>query len=142
MLLIVREKFKLGLIKFSDGIKRIEDLTLLLETEIFNCKLPASHFTPSTAHPPLISAGSRPTAGCGWRGGHKSPSTAAELEWLSTYMDDSFTDFPASEIATASVDFHGRGRSKRSRAANQAVAGESAEVARRCTHCASAKTPQ
>ncbi|KAG6432327.1 hypothetical protein SASPL_103903 [Salvia splendens] len=67
---------------------------------------------------------------------------AAELEWLSTYMDDSFTDFPASEIKTASVDFPGRGRSKRSGAANQAVAGESAEVARRCTHCASEKTPQ
>ncbi|XP_042052602.1 GATA transcription factor 4-like [Salvia splendens] len=67
---------------------------------------------------------------------------AAELEWLSTYMDDSFTDFPASEIATASVDFHGRGRSKRSRAANGVNQGESAEVARRCTHCASEKTPQ
>ncbi|XP_047977799.1 GATA transcription factor 4-like [Salvia hispanica] len=67
---------------------------------------------------------------------------AAELEWLSTYMDDSFTDFPASEIAiaAASVDFHGRGRSKRSRAVNQGESG--AEVARRCTHCASEKTPQ
>ncbi|KAL1543367.1 GATA-binding factor 2 [Salvia divinorum] len=67
----------------------------------------------------------------------------AELEWLSTYMDDSFTDFPASEVANASVDFHGRAQSKRSRAANGVNrAAESAEAARRCTHCASEKTPQ
>ncbi|XP_057807317.1 GATA transcription factor 2-like [Salvia miltiorrhiza] len=80
---------------------------------------------------------------------------AAELEWLSNYMDDSFTDFPASELASASVNFHGmsgkgfhgRARSKRSRPVtsageNQAPGGGGAEVARRCTHCASEKTPQ
>ncbi|KAI3444742.1 hypothetical protein Pfo_001407 [Paulownia fortunei] len=96
---------------------------------------------------------------------------AAELEWLSNYMDDSFTDFPEDELTAAAnfhsknaAGFHGRARSKRSRPSASATvenpmtsggnvktgenfvsndAGtENAEVARRCTHCASEKTPQ
>ncbi|KAL8062426.1 hypothetical protein ABFX02_02G146700 [Erythranthe guttata] len=101
---------------------------------------------------------------------------AAELEWLSTYMDDSFVDFPAGEPSAAAsfqlksaAGFHGRARSKRSRPSSASLAveiprpidvggvsvkkeegsfvrngrgAEDAEVARRCTHCASEKTPQ
>ncbi|KAK4411237.1 GATA transcription factor 4 [Sesamum angolense] len=92
---------------------------------------------------------------------------AAELEWLSNYMDDSFTDFPANELNSAvsfhqknSTGFHGRARSKRSRPSTSATTEsatpngskvenfgngsgrENTEVARRCTHCASEKTPQ
>ncbi|KAL3833100.1 hypothetical protein ACJIZ3_007836 [Penstemon smallii] len=80
---------------------------------------------------------------------------AAELEWLSNYMDDSFTDFPANTLTAANfysqnrVAFHGRARSKRSRPSASAtvqnpasVNGENEEVARRCSHCASEKTPQ
>ncbi|GFP80908.1 gata transcription factor 4 [Phtheirospermum japonicum] len=101
---------------------------------------------------------------------------AAELEWLSNYMDDSFADFPANELTAAAASFHskinaagfhGRPRSKRSRPSissasfenpmsicgnvkkEEIIMGninggntESGEVARRCTHCASEKTPQ
>ncbi|KAK6162566.1 hypothetical protein DH2020_002407 [Rehmannia glutinosa] len=98
---------------------------------------------------------------------------AAELEWLSNYMDDSFADFPANELTAAAANFHsrneagfyGRARSKRSRPSTSGTAGnpmasggnvtrednfvrnggyntDSTEVARRCTHCASEKTPQ
>ncbi|KAH6825770.1 GATA transcription factor 4 [Perilla frutescens var. hirtella] len=91
---------------------------------------------------------------------HVPTEEAAELEWLSNYMDDSFTDFPANELTSASVNFHsinakgfhGRARSKRSRPPSTSAAGENqtpslkseenADVARRCTHCASEKTPQ
>ncbi|KAG8391586.1 hypothetical protein BUALT_Bualt01G0202900 [Buddleja alternifolia] len=99
------------------------------------------------------------------------PDDAAELEWLSTYMDDSFTDFSANEFMTSAASktstvFHGRARSKRSRPSTSATIeqnqigdiikkeerfftsgstdpnGGSDEGGRRCTHCASEKTPQ
>ncbi|PON61178.1 GATA transcription factor [Parasponia andersonii] len=111
----------------------------------------------------------------------------AELEWLSRFVDDSFSDLPAGEIAGAltfpnDASFSGRASSKRSRfpaAASASGRGgntgwgslsstttttttaelESPVVAkpkskqreaspvssggtRRCTHCASEKTPQ
>ncbi|CAI9786026.1 unnamed protein product [Fraxinus pennsylvanica] len=94
----------------------------------------------------------------------------AELEWLSNYMDDSITDFPANSITNAAAAFRGSSRSIRSRSftsTNTAAAGnttwsstsppnnnvnqrenlidrskENADNARRCTHCSSEKTPQ
>ncbi|KAM7512140.1 hypothetical protein LguiB_011015 [Lonicera macranthoides] len=113
----------------------------------------------------------------------------AELEWLSNFVDDSFSDFPVNNLnGTANfrsdTQFPGRSRSKRSRAVSTntswtstlefestPVAGKSIPnydkkkensssstgitrdrssssvdssdmVERRCTHCASEKTPQ
>ncbi|KAL2536561.1 GATA transcription factor [Forsythia ovata] len=91
----------------------------------------------------------------------------AELEWLSNYMDDSITDFPANSITSAAAAFHGSSRSIRSRSFTSSFAGtttwrstsppknnvnhreslissgkENAEKGRRCTHCSSEKTPQ
>ncbi|KAJ4957333.1 hypothetical protein NE237_014116 [Protea cynaroides] len=99
----------------------------------------------------------------------------AELEWLSNFVDDSFTDFPVNEI-TDTTNFRpeasvpGRARSKRSRAASthrswtslpennnlvSVMMGEQSSPSsstsssspssggvRKCTHCASEKTPQ
>ncbi|XAR54161.1 hypothetical protein NMG60_11029181 [Bertholletia excelsa] len=114
----------------------------------------------------------------------------AELEWLSNFVDDSFKNFPANELAgminlPPEASFQGRSRSKRSRAASanngwassaisdatvlgkpKANGGKKREnlsssstgltgdrsspsssetsptAVRRCTHCASEKTPQ
>ncbi|PIN21928.1 hypothetical protein CDL12_05382 [Handroanthus impetiginosus] len=93
---------------------------------------------------------------------------AAELEWVSNYMDDSFSNFPAPNELTTAVNFQSknaagfdcRARCKRSWPSTSAtvenhmpsggnvkkeehISGtEKADVARRCTHCASEKTPQ
>ncbi|KAI6706535.1 hypothetical protein NL676_009497 [Syzygium grande] len=96
---------------------------------------------------------------------------AAELEWLSRFVDDSFADVPASEFPGAPTTAllpdaafsGGRPRSKRSRPPGapaaapgriRSPAGEGAGPAeaegggggggagRRCAHCASEKTPQ
>ncbi|XVF73472.1 hypothetical protein PTKIN_Ptkin12aG0203700 [Pterospermum kingtungense] len=64
----------------------------------------------------------------------------AELEWLSQFVEDSFTDhFPLNSLAGTfdprndhHSSFSSKSRSKRSR---------EGEV-RQCTHCASRKTPQ
>lgn len=66
---------------------------------------------------------------------------AAELEWLSRFVDDSFTDFPAPELSGSmslsnDKSFPNRGHTKPMRQA------EGSESIRRCTHCASEKTPQ
>ncbi|KAA8515902.1 hypothetical protein F0562_019081 [Nyssa sinensis] len=107
----------------------------------------------------------------------------AELEWLSKFVDDSFHDFPKNELyGTVSfrpeTSFHGRSRTKRSRApftnnswtsspeSDTPIFGKSdtnstkkrdnsscssllngdrsssPSVARKCSHCASEKTPQ
>lgn len=95
---------------------------------------------------------------------------AAHLEWLSRFVDDSFSDYPANPFTMTvrpEMSFTGKPRSRRSRALVPSVAGtwaptpeaelcrsvakrkptkklEAAEGggARRCTHCASEKTPQ
>lgn len=95
---------------------------------------------------------------------------AAHLEWLSRFVDDSFSDYPANPLTMTvrpEMSFTGKPRSRRSRALGPSVAGtwaptpeaelccsvakrkptkklEAAEGggARRCTHCASEKTPQ
>ncbi|XP_056173927.1 GATA transcription factor 2-like [Syzygium oleosum] len=96
---------------------------------------------------------------------------AAELEWLSRFVDDSFADVPASEFPGAPTSLlpdaafsDGRPRSKRSRSPGAPAAapgrirsptgegagpGEAGEgggggggAGRRCAHCASEKTPQ
>lgn len=72
----------------------------------------------------------------------------AELEWLSQFVDDSFTDFPTNELA-GEMAFRSEaspeaGKAKRKggeRGGSLSAAGEGGEV-RRCTHCASEKTPQ
>jgi hypothetical protein len=92
----------------------------------------------------------------------------AELEWLSQFVDDSFTDFPANELAGNVVLRSdpslsgGRARTKRSKApttdwTSSPETGKSKQKSksggdrgsleaegeiRRCTHCASEKTPQ
>ncbi|XWS32385.1 hypothetical protein CRYUN_Cryun23aG0155000 [Craigia yunnanensis] len=100
----------------------------------------------------------------------------AELEWLSQFVEDSFTDFPSNSLAGTlnprndHSSFSSKTRSKRSRAvttlnattwtemseASAAFTGKSKakkEIqrqaspapeggVRRCTHCASEKTPQ
>lgn len=90
----------------------------------------------------------------------------AELEWLSRFVDDSFTDFPPNELSgavafrsdtsfsgtrsarskrskglttTPESEFSNTGGSRPSKSKNES-AGEG-EV-RRCAHCASEKTPQ
>ncbi|CAE6077009.1 unnamed protein product [Arabidopsis arenosa] len=100
---------------------------------------------------------------------------AAHLEWLSRFVDDSFSDFPANPLTMTvrpEISFTGKPRSRRSRAPAPSVAGTWAPMpeselchsvakpkpkkvynaesvtadvgggARRCTHCASDKTPQ
>ncbi|KAJ6335040.1 hypothetical protein OIU78_011804 [Salix suchowensis] len=92
----------------------------------------------------------------------------AELEWLSQFMEDSFTDFPSTINIPADTSSRNRSCGKGSRTttaatsssadSETAVTGESrlkkgnnrgphssAETeggVRRCTHCASEKTPQ
>ncbi|KAK3030320.1 hypothetical protein RJ639_039323 [Escallonia herrerae] len=95
----------------------------------------------------------------------------AELEWLSNFVDDSFGDIPANGLTQTvkfrpDAQFHGRSRSKRTRApstnsgwtssleshtpligrskreSSSSTASSEEQVARRCTHCASEKTPQ
>ncbi|XP_076946610.1 GATA transcription factor 4-like [Bidens hawaiensis] len=91
----------------------------------------------------------------------------AELEWLSKFVDDSASNFPANNIA-GTINFrpentscHSKSRSKRTRAPpnnNSWTSTPQKEVytsstsssetksdsggVRRCTHCASEKTPQ
>ncbi|KAF8053416.1 hypothetical protein N665_1417s0013 [Sinapis alba] len=97
---------------------------------------------------------------------------AAHLEWLSRFVDDSFSDYPANPLTMTvrpDVSFTGKPRSRRSRAPSPSLAGTWAPMpeselcysvakrnpklevesmtaegggARRCTHCASEKTPQ
>ncbi|KAL5571854.1 hypothetical protein UlMin_021451 [Ulmus minor] len=94
----------------------------------------------------------------------------AELEWLSRFVDDSFADLPTNELAGAQMftndtSLSSRARSKRSRlpSTSWASPGEmespipgkpnsiresspsktaATGSVRRCTHCASEKTPQ
>ncbi|XP_059312959.1 GATA transcription factor 4 [Lycium ferocissimum] len=109
----------------------------------------------------------------------------AELEWLSNFVEDSFSNFPANSVtgtmnhlSSNTTSFHGRSRSKRSRSTSnwttsslqnpnpnattmknnkesstsvhtreQRSSSSSSsimdeDVPRRCTHCASEKTPQ
>ncbi|KAJ0779244.1 putative transcription factor C2C2-GATA family [Helianthus annuus] len=98
----------------------------------------------------------------------------AELEWLSNFVHDSFSDFPANNLTGTinyrpeNTSFHSRSRTKRTRAPTTpsptptpiicntttmklepyspsppaTSSSESNETVRRCTHCASEKTPQ
>lgn len=107
----------------------------------------------------------------------------AELEWLSNFVHDSFSDFPANNLAGTinyrpeNASFHNRSRSKRTRAptnntswtstapalpiisekttpkletysyssptsSSSDTTSETPGLVRRCTHCASEKTPQ
>ncbi|KAI4356706.1 hypothetical protein L6164_000706 [Bauhinia variegata] len=84
---------------------------------------------------------------------------AAELEWLSRFVDDSFHEFPENDTLGLAglrpdTSFPSKARSKRSKAlvsspskptreqneGSSATTGEGG--VRRCTHCASEKTPQ
>ncbi|CAF2059742.1 hypothetical protein HID58_071564 [Brassica napus] len=92
---------------------------------------------------------------------------AAHLEWLSRFVDDSFSDYPANPLTMTvrpEMSFTGKPRSRRSRATAPSTWAPTPEAelchsvakrkttkkleaaerggARRCTHCASEKTPQ
>ncbi|CAN8286398.1 unnamed protein product [Cochlearia groenlandica] len=97
---------------------------------------------------------------------------AAHLEWLSQFVDDSFADYPSNPlrgtmttiVKTEPTSFTGKPRTKRSRAPsalvgtwtptsesdqeihtqqeNKQSSGGGGGMVRRCTHCASEKTPQ
>ncbi|KAK4379440.1 hypothetical protein RND71_001302 [Anisodus tanguticus] len=97
---------------------------------------------------------------------------AAELEWLSNFVEDSFSNFPANSItgtmnlSSNTTSFHGKSRSKRSRSISSwtsslqnpnpnkecsvihtrerssSLSSMDEDMPRRCTHCASEKTPQ
>ncbi|KAF7146322.1 hypothetical protein RHSIM_Rhsim04G0007900 [Rhododendron simsii] len=85
----------------------------------------------------------------------------AKMEWLSNFVDDSFTDFPSNSFAInvyirPDMSSHSRSCNKRSRAAEPTIfnkawssskqAGDcnspspSDNFGRRCKHCASEKT--
>ncbi|KAK9068248.1 hypothetical protein SSX86_012359 [Deinandra increscens subsp. villosa] len=92
----------------------------------------------------------------------------AELEWLSNFVDNSVSNFPANNIAGTinfrpeTTPFHSRSRTKRptppsnnttwisqpsitnnnTSSSSETTSSEAAGVFRRCTHCASEKTPQ
>ncbi|KAE8697519.1 GATA transcription factor 2 [Hibiscus syriacus] len=83
----------------------------------------------------------------------------AELEWLSQFVDDSFSDFPSNSLAgiinprNDHSSFSSKAWNKRSRAPpttsktkrevqRQASPAAAETGVRRCTHCASEKTPQ
>ncbi|KAE8699710.1 GATA transcription factor 4 [Hibiscus syriacus] len=80
----------------------------------------------------------------------------AELEWLSRFVDDSFSDFPSNSLAEAlnprndHSSYSNKAWSNRSRAPPSKAKRESQRQAspaaeggfRRCTHCGSEKTPQ
>jgi hypothetical protein len=92
----------------------------------------------------------------------------AELEWLSQFVEDSFSDFPSIINIPTDTSFCNKSRSKRSRATATTATSSSPELetavtgksrlkkenngaphspaeegtVRRCTHCASEKTPQ
>ncbi|KAF6141636.1 hypothetical protein GIB67_001188 [Kingdonia uniflora] len=59
----------------------------------------------------------------------------AELEWLSNFVHDSFTDFPTTNLNAPL----GKAPSKRTRTSPES---DTPMILRRCTHCASEKTPQ
>ncbi|KAI4354774.1 hypothetical protein L6164_003613 [Bauhinia variegata] len=72
---------------------------------------------------------------------------AAELEWLSRFVDDSFHEFPVNVTLglaglQSDTSFPSKARSKRSRAPVSSPSKEQNGGVRRCTHCASEKTPQ
>ncbi|KAE8721259.1 GATA transcription factor 4 [Hibiscus syriacus] len=80
----------------------------------------------------------------------------AELEWLSRFVDDSFSDFPSNSLTGTlnprndHLSYSNKAWSNRSRAppskAKREVQRQASPAAeggfRRCTHCASEKTPQ
>lgn len=75
----------------------------------------------------------------------------AELEWLSQFVDDSFTDFPTNDLPgtiafRSDTSFSGTisARTKRGSSPSKSKNPSAAEDVgvRRCAHCASEKTPQ
>ncbi|XVF79825.1 hypothetical protein PTKIN_Ptkin15bG0020800 [Pterospermum kingtungense] len=173
---------------------RIDDLLDLSNEELFSSASTSTastandHFPPSETPFTYASGSSSPAAAAF----HPSFSTdfphdlclpnddVAELEWLSQFVEDSFTDFPANSLVGTfnprndNSSFLSKARTKRSKAATtlntktlatmseasaaaamltgklrtkskeiqrQASPAEDGGV-RRCTHCASEKTPQ
>ncbi|KAL3738908.1 hypothetical protein ACJRO7_020310 [Eucalyptus globulus] len=121
----------------------------------------SSSSTSSSSSPPPPSSAAFPDFSTDFAHELCVPSDyAAELEWLSRFVDDSFADVPASEFAGGApaalpdaAFSGGRPRSKRSRppgapaaapseGAGPAEAAEGEGSGRRCSHCASERTPQ
>ncbi|KAK6260868.1 zinc finger protein [Theobroma cacao] len=169
---------------------RIDDLLDLSNEELFSSASSSTASTNNDQFPPSEAPFSYASASSSSSSAafHPSFSTdfthdlclpsddVAELEWLSQFVEDSFTDFPSNSIAGTlnprnDSSFSSKARSKRSRAATamkttttwttmseaaapftgnsktkkeiQRQASPAADGGvRRCTHCASEKTPQ
>ncbi|GLT84368.1 hypothetical protein SLE2022_026030 [Rubroshorea leprosula] len=157
---------------------RIDDLLNLSNEELFSSTSASSSSTTADQFPPsevpfnnVSTAAVNPSLSTDFL---CVPSDeVAELEWLSQFVDDSFTDFPSAGTLTVqnNASFAGRERGKLSRATTatkptasmlmppekevpvigkpkptkresvQLPAAAEGDV-RRCTHCASEKTPQ
>ncbi|XP_022759495.1 GATA transcription factor 4-like [Durio zibethinus] len=169
---------------------RIDDLLDLSNEELFSSASTSTnndHFPPSET-PPFSYASASSSSSAAAVAFHPSFSTdfthdiclpsddVAELEWLSQFVEGSFTDFPSNSLAGTlnpkndHSSFSSKSRSKRSRApttlnaTNWTAMSEAAATlngksktkkevqrqaspaaeggVRRCTHCASEKTPQ
>ncbi|XP_057981643.1 GATA transcription factor 4 [Malania oleifera] len=116
----------------QDSLFRIDDLLDFSNDELFSASPTDSGYNP----PPENSSGNRSSAAVVHRDFTNPISStdfttdlcvpnddAAQLEWLSQFVEDSFTDFPANEFdgaanARSEASFHGRSRSKRTRPAS------------------------
>ncbi|PRQ57469.1 putative transcription factor C2C2-GATA family [Rosa chinensis] len=126
----------------------IDDLLDLSNDEIFSNSSSTTSSTDSHHHhyytpPPPPPALFHPPSTTDFTNALCLPSEdVAELEWLSRFVDDSFSDFPAPPELSGSMSlpndksFSNRGHAKPIRQA------EGSGSIRRCTHCASEKTPQ
>ncbi|XWS45873.1 hypothetical protein CRYUN_Cryun14cG0016600 [Craigia yunnanensis] len=166
----------------------IDDLLDLSNEELFSSTSTSSTSTNNDQFPPSETPFSYASACSSAAAFHPSFSTdfthdlclpsddVAELEWLSQFVEDSFTDFPSNSLAGTlnprydHLSFSSKTRSKRSKApttsntttwttmseeaatltgkskAKKEIQRQASPLAdggvRRCTHCASEKTPQ
>ncbi|KAL6125913.1 hypothetical protein ACLB2K_073964 [Fragaria x ananassa] len=122
----------------------IDDLLDLSNDEIFSNSSSTSsadsdpHYFPP---PPPPAALFNPSASTDFTNALCLPSEdVAELEWLSQFVDDSFTDFPTPELPLPNdKSFSNPNRPHNTKPVRRE---ENQEPIRRCTHCASEKTPQ
>ncbi|KAK4793893.1 hypothetical protein SAY86_011887 [Trapa natans] len=153
----------------AEHVFRIEDLLDLSNDELFSaCAASDSYLASSTAHlqPPLPTlspyTSGFPTAGSSLAASLLTDELSfplvqsddvEELEWLSRFVEDSFSDIPTDSF-TGSPEPRPEGTFsseplspvEKLEDGSKATAGGGAEaeaaVERRCTHCASERTPQ
>ncbi|BFG21644.1 hypothetical protein CerSpe_079180 [Prunus speciosa] len=147
----------------------IDDLLDLSNDDLFSSSTSSTdsidlHPPPLPSHLHVSSTVFNPTAAADFTNDLCVPSDdVAELEWLSRFVDDSFTDFPTANVFgsasfpndTSSL-FPSRVRTNRSKWGGPPEPSDSRAKAkrepleaspspskqRRCAHCASEKTPQ